>query len=173
MSAGLTKHIILIGMPGAGKSYLAREWSKQLAMPCIDLDRMIEEEEGLEIPAIFRQLGEAAFRKMERKALLAALNRPSSIIASGGGTPCFNNNIEIMKEAGIVVYLKAPVALLVERLQAPEHSRPLLQHARLQEQLEQLLYIRRPIYEQAHITLDATGLTAADVLRVMVKRDEF
>lgn len=150
--------IFLIGMPAAGKSYLAQEVSRRYNIGLIDLDTYIEQREQATVPDLFAQYGEAGFREKEHEALKAIIQNDAeyTIIACGGGTPCYHNNMFMMKQSGTVVYLQASVALLVARLEADAKTRPLLtRHSDIEINLRQLLATREPVYLQADYILPA------------------
>ena len=160
-----SRPLILIGMPGAGKSFwaqhLATAWSREM----IDLDREIEVAAGKSVLNLFRAEGEVGFRQREAKMLQGILQKKTPfILATGGGTPCFGENLKWMLRAGTVVYLKAPVTLLTQRILAQKDVRPLLQNLSeesLLEKLLQTLHVRETFYRKAHHTLPAEGLSEA------------
>jgi shikimate kinase len=88
-----SERIYLLGMMGVGKSTLGKQLARQLHYSFIDLDKSIEKEEGKSIPDIFAQLGEGYFRKVERQMLLKTAERNHIVVAVGGGTPCFYENM--------------------------------------------------------------------------------
>jgi shikimate kinase len=151
--------LFLIGMPLSGKSYWAKQLSKEHAIPFVDTDTMIEERVGKKIRNIFQSEGEDVFRKYEYETLLGVIeaykNKPL-IVACGGGTPVFHNGISVMKNAGCVVYLKADVLTLAQRLDTIEErdDRPVLHDmVDLEEEMQELLDKRRQVYEQADYTV--------------------
>ncbi len=150
--------VFLIGMMGAGKSSIGKLLAKQIGQSFIDLDDYIEKKEERTIEDIFKIKGVEYFREVERKALLEVCNqRADAVIATGGGTPCFFDNIEVMKSSGATVYLKTNNTLLLSRLQDDAHTRPLLAHQTNDEMLETLdsLYLRRKnFYEKANLTFN-------------------
>lgn len=139
---------------GAGKSHVGRQLSKYLQLPLLDLDYEIERHHNATISALFQTKGEAYFRLLERFTLHQTAFTPTSIVATGGGTPCFFNNIHWMNKKGTCIYLDTPVEVLAQRLWKGRHKRPLL-HGLTQEQLplfiEQKLAQRRSFYEQAEV----------------------
>jgi len=155
--------VFLIGMMGAGKSSIGKLLAKQLGQSFIDLDEYIEAKEDRSIEDIFKLKGVEYFREVERKALLEVCNqRASVVVATGGGTPCFFDNIEVMKSSGWSVYLKANNTLLLSRLKDDVQTRPLLAHQTNDEILETLdsLFLRRKrFYEKASMTINTEKKT--------------
>ncbi|MBS1687923.1 MAG: shikimate kinase [Bacteroidetes bacterium] len=153
--------IFLIGMPGVGKSYWAEKLALANNIPHIDLDMLIEQKEGQSISSLFNTQGEAYFREIETTILNEIIdnNNSNAIIACGGGTPCFADNLTQMKKAGKTIYLHADVDLLISRLQNEREKRPLLQVEDMSVHLQQLLNMRDHIYEQADYILDAKDIS--------------
>lgn len=110
--------IFLVGMPGSGKSSVGKLLAESLRIPFIDLDTIIEKEAGRAIREIFSTQGEARFRELERDALLKVISEKDRfIVATGGGAPCFFDNLEHMKKNGKVVFLDLPMSTIAQRLQ--------------------------------------------------------
>lgn len=145
--------VFLIGLPGAGKSTFGRRLALIAKMPFIDLDALIEEAAGKSISEIFKQEGEAWFRQLESdvlKTIGKGKTHSDGIIALGGGTPCFHNNIAYINAEGLSLYLCPDTALIIERVSKQQH-RPLLQAEQAAEKIEKLLRERSSFYEQAHL----------------------
>lgn len=143
---------------GSGKSTLGRKLSDMLEMQFFDLDRVIEKMEDQTIADIIRSAGEDDFRKREQAVLHQLLNILPSVVATGGGTPCFSDNMEKMKKKGTVVYLRLSPALLAGRLSDEMAARPLLDGVGsdgLQAFISKHLLEREPFYNRAHIIWDA------------------
>lgn len=144
--------IFLLGFMGSGKSSLGKKLARKLDVPFIDLDRKIEEEEGRSIPAIFANEGEAYFREKETALLRKISTGEKAVIALGGGTPCREENLQLIHEKGSSIYLKVPVERLIGRLRQKKEGRPLI--APLSDQdlgyfVRTKLEERIPFYEQA------------------------
>ena len=147
---------------GSGKSTTGRKIASSLRWSFIDTDRLIEEQNGLSVAELFTLRGEQYFREAERKALMTASERSRTVVACGGGTPCSEENIGIMKETGVILYLKLPVDILVSRLETSKTVRPLLVNngeTDLKERVLELLEKRIGWYEQADIITDGQSTT--------------
>ena len=170
------RKIILLGYMGCGKSTIAVELSKTLKIPFVDLDEKIEEKENLSINAIFETRGEIYFRKREHEVFVELLNSPDQlIIGLGGGTPCYDNNHELLKGDNVSsIYLKASIDTLFERLSVNKSKRPLIAQKNDEEMKEFIathLFERSFYYNQAqhkvtvdHKTVDAVVLEIMSVL---------
>jgi shikimate kinase len=118
-------HIFFIGYMGSGKSSLGKRVAHEMKLPFIDLDKAIELEQKMSIPEIFAKLGDGKFREMEREFLRSLDNTKGALVAVGGGTPCFFDNMERMNQVGLTVYLNRPIAELAHRIENSKKSRPL------------------------------------------------
>ena len=148
----------LIGLPGSGKSHWAKIWSERNSIPYFDLDEIIEKSEGFAISEIFKNEGEQHFRNLESFYLEKLIkNFKVIIIATGGGTACFNSNMELMNQSGKTIYLNTPIAQIAERLWEAEQqsSRPLLANCQTLTEviakLEEMQTQRSQFYQQAKI----------------------
>lgn len=154
--------VFLSGFMGCGKSTYGKLLAELLNYDFIDLDEYIEQKYHLSITELFNKIGEVDFRDSETQALHEILLLPNSkVISLGGGTPCFNNNLELIKSNGVLVYIKLEPNQLFERLKHAKLNRPLLAE---KNNLELLSYITETLktrmffYEQAHITLNGATL---------------
>ncbi len=160
--------ILLIGFMCSGKSRIGRELAALLGLPFHDLDRVIEQRVGA-IKPFFDQRGEEAFREVEAEVLAELLSGDDAVIATGGGTPSVPDNLERMLQAGTVVWLDVPMDVLMPRIIRSGGDRPLLfglKGEALRVQVETLLEPRLPIYEQAHIRIEATGTPGSIAERI-------
>lgn len=155
--------IFLIGLPGSGKSTLGVRLSNKLAYPYFDLDNVIETMEGRKIAEIFEADGEMYFRKKEREALQQVLQTTEPyILSTGGGTPCFYDNMAIINQTGFSIFIKTPIATIVDRL-SRKNDRPLLQYESREEltsRISGLLKERLPFYSQAHAVVESNSMEA-------------
>jgi shikimate kinase len=153
--------IFLIGYMGVGKTTIGKRLANALDMDFLDLDHFIESSTGRSIPDIFKKEGEVAFRGLEKKYLTdICMDADNVVVATGGGTPCFYNHMEIMNKHGITVYLQMDVRSIVYRLVHAKETRPLVEDKapeNLDEYVKQHLEERREFYEEAHITAHALG----------------
>jgi shikimate kinase len=150
------RRIYLVGYMGSGKSTAGRKLAKLLGWSFTDLDSMIENRFRISIPDIFGRFDEAAFRKMEHETLKLTFDLHNHVISTGGGTPCFFNNMDIINKNGISVYLELTPKALHNRLVGSKKKRPLLENHPPGEVLgfiEEQLESRRLYYERAHYTV--------------------
>ena len=155
-----SRHLFLLGFMGCGKSYWGKILASKLGLPFLDLDEWISDKEGKTVAQIFAEKGEAAFRLMERDALHSLADLPTSVVATGGGTPCFFDNMDWMNRNGTTIYLDTPPTLLAERLRGTKADRPLLAamaEADKQEFISLKLQERMPFYVQAKLIIEQTG----------------
>jgi shikimate kinase len=154
--------IYLIGMPGSGKSTLGRKLARELLVEFVDLDNEIEMKEGKSVREIFSGNGEEYFRLAESRMLADWSVSPTSfVMATGGGTPCFFNGIQVINETGLSIFLDVPMSQLLMRLEK-KTDRPLLRSSdeeEMEDKLNRLRSARRAIYEQAHITIENPDLS--------------
>ncbi|MDE6395229.1 MAG: shikimate kinase [Duncaniella sp.] len=155
------KTTFLIGYMGSGKTTLGRAVSARTGVRFIDLDDYIEQSEGCTIREIFATRGEAAFRDIERRALAEVCDMADTLVACGGGTPCFGDNMEVMNSRGLTVYLDAPHHSLLSRLKEGRAKRPLiasLSDDELGEFISTQLARRLPYYTRATLSFDSSRL---------------
>ncbi len=146
-------------MPGSGKSTFGKKLAEAIDMNFFDLDEQIEKMTGVSIPKIFEDAGEDQFRMLETYVLgmLIKLDEPS-MIATGGGTPCFYENMETMKEAGPTVFINTPIDTIIERVLAQKGQRPLVEDMpddTVKEDMLRMYKNRLPEYEKADFTSDS------------------
>jgi shikimate kinase len=155
-------NIILIGMPGCGKSTIGRTLSAKLGWPLIDSDEQIILREGRTINDIFTDRGEEYFRNVESEVIEQVLSGSKQIVATGGGAVLADRNRSAMMNAGFIVRLYAPVSVIIERLRE-DKSRPLLAGG-MEEKLHKLAEERKHAYDFADLTIDTTIGSADDVV---------
>jgi len=148
---------ILIGMMGAGKTSVGRQIADVTGREHVDTDRMLVQRLGRPIPQLFRIYGEEAFRDHET-SILRGLEPNSSIISTGGGIVLRPTNWDEMRRLGTTIYLHLELDELGERLNLSRKRRPLLEVEDWEGRLAALLELRTPLYQQADITVQASGL---------------
>ncbi len=144
--------IYLIGYMGCGKSTLGKRLAKHLNLQFVDMDHYIEMRNHKTVPQIFAEEGEVEFRRKERKALEELAGFSDIVIATGGGAPCFFDNIELMNNTGSTIYMNIDPAILADRLLHSKTERPLIKgksKEELTEFIDEMLKKRNPFYTQA------------------------
>ena len=145
----MSKKIFLIGLPGAGKTTTGLNLAVYLGLQFIDLDQDIEKDAMLSVSEIFEQKGEAHFRQLEKIHLEKVIaERTTFVMATGGGTPCFFNNMETMQNTGTTIFIDTPTHEIEKRLKL-DNSRPLMKTHSLSELREK----RKGWYNQADYTI--------------------
>ena len=157
--------VYLIGYMGVGKSTIAKLLAKQLQLPLIDTDQLICDRTKKSITEVFEISGENHFRALET-AILNNINS-NAIISCGGGLPQFNNNMSIINNKGISIYLKASNNYLFSRLQNKKQNRPLISNLTdkdLKEYIIKNMTLRAPFYEKAQYTINVNNKTEEEIL---------
>jgi len=164
--------IVLIGYMGSGKSTVAKQLARALDLPFKDLDDYIETREKVTIKEIFNTKGEIYFRKQEGTYLLELLqDQKAGVLALGGGTPCYGNNMEIIKKYSLSVYLKGNIATIAQRLRNEKAKRPLiasLNDEQLTEFVAKHLFERKIYYEQAFRIVVIDQKTVKDLVEELL-----
>ena len=166
--------LFIIGLPGSGKSTLGEKLANQLAIPFLDLDEVIEQSAGRPIREIFARQGEEVFRKLEQQSLRKVIDQNDTfVLATGGGAPCFFNNLAAMNQAGTTLFLDVPVPIIIQRMQGNQITdRPLLHELdqdRLVEEYTAKFEKRLPTYRQAHFTI-SQNMTTDEILALLSPR---
>jgi shikimate kinase len=159
---------ILVGMMGAGKTTVGRILSDRTGRAFRDIDRMLVNRLGRPIPQLFSIYGEQTFREHET-SLLRSLKPEKSVVSTGGGIVLRPENWDIMRAIGVVIYLKAPIEVLMERLAASKKKRPLLQTEDPEERVRAILEVRTPLYEQADIIVELGDADAEGGAEMVLK----
>jgi shikimate kinase len=157
----------LIGYMGSGKTTYGRLIAKELKMKFVDLDSVIEEKYSLNVTSLFEKMGEDGFRKIERDTLHEIAQLKDTLIATGGGTPCFFDNMEFMNKMGDTIYLRTSVRELRDRLKMSRTKRPLLSHKsdqELESHIAMMLEMRELYYMKAKFILDTDDLNPNNLL---------
>lgn len=166
------KRIFLIGYMGSGKTTLGRAFARETGLDFIDLDGYVEERLHKTVSEIFAEQGENGFREVERRLLHEAGEFENVVIACGGGTPCFFDNMDYMNHAGDTVFLDVSPEVLFRRLKVAKAKRPLLAgkpDEELMETIVQGLGHRLPFYTQARYRLSGERLETRSQIDESVK----
>ena len=164
--------IFLIGYMGSGKTTLGKAFARTLGLEFIDLDWYIEGRFHKSVSQIFAEKGERGFRKTERKMLHEVGEFEDVVVAAGGGTPCFFDNIDYMNKAGQTVFLDVPTEVLFRRLKVGKAKRPLLagkSDDQLVNTITTALAKRLPYYEKASYRLNASMLESRSQINESVE----
>ena len=152
------KRIFLIGYMGSGKSTIGKLLAKNAGLQFVDLDLFIEKRHHKSIGQLFTEKGEPGFREIERRALEEVSEFETTVISTGGGAPCFFDNMDLMNRSGLTIYLKVSESKLVNRLHHIKHNRPLIKNKNEEELrlfISENLRKREPFYNQAKLIFDA------------------
>lgn len=165
--------IFLTGYMGAGKTTLGKAFAREMNVPFIDLDWYIEERFHKSIRELFTERGEASFRELERNMLHEVGEFEDVVVSTGGGTPCFFDNMEYMNGCGQTVFLDVHPDILFRRLRVAKQQRPILQ-GKTDEDLRtfivEALDKRAPFYSQARYRFDAGYLESRSQISESVQR---
>lgn len=160
--------MVLIGLPGSGKSTVGRLVAESLHAPCQDIDAVVTRKEGRPIATIFAERGEAAFRELEQQEMEGALAGPPAVIVPGGGWAAQPGAIESVRGRALLIYLRTRPATASARA-VPEGNRPMLRGVDPPQRMRQLLGEREPFYLKADEQVETDGKTAASVAEEVVK----
>ena len=152
--------IYLIGAMGTGKTTIGQALALRLQYDFVDTDQLVEQQTQQSIATIFAEQGEAHFRQLEQKLLQQTLAPMQQIVvATGGGMPCFFDNLKTMKQHGVLIYLSATPSVLAQRLWQHRSHRPLIaahgNETTLADFMQQQLEVREPYYRQAHFVVNS------------------
>jgi shikimate kinase len=156
-----SQKIYIIGFMGSGKSTAGKKLASLIGWTFVDLDKNIEEFTGKSIPEIFAQDGETSFREIEAKILRNLKSLKNTVISTGGGTPCYSDNMEYMLGTGLTLYLKLTPGQLKSRLSKSNSKRPLIKDlgpGELQSFIEKKLADRERWYDRSDITVEGIDL---------------
>ncbi|VAW13324.1 Shikimate kinase I [hydrothermal vent metagenome] len=165
--------VYLVGYMGSGKSTLGRRLSEEMGIQFIDMDDYIEERNHKTIPQIFAEEGENVFREKERTALEELSKFTDVVVATGGGAPCFFDNMELMKKSGTTIFLNIDPEILAERLLDSKIDRPLIKGKSREELIafiNESLQKRLPFYKKAHLQLIKPDADTAELKKQLLNR---
>ena len=165
--SGAGDKIFLIGMMGSGKSYWCKQLFKKMKCAGYDLDYLIEMNEEKTIAEIFAEDGEEYFRKTEAKILRWMQEKKTFVLATGGGTPCFHENMQWMNKTGTTVWIDESIDVLVERLKPEKEHRPLIKNLtddELKDFLSKKLEERKSFYSQCKVHVKGRDIELKKIL---------
>ena len=168
--------IYLIGFMGSGKTTIGRQLAQQTGFNFVDTDRFIEMRQGMTVAEIFEQRGQDAFRCMEHNLLLELKAYESAVISTGGGMPCYHDNMNLMLDSGKVIYLKTSPQELVKRLSHAREERPLIMKKTDEEMLQYIieqLSVREPFYNRANSIIQTENYSIDELLEIILQKKHY
>lgn len=172
------RHLVLVGLMGAGKTSVGKRLAQRLGLPFVDSDQAIEESARMTIPEIFATLGEAEFRSGERKVIARLLNETQQVIATGGGAFMDSETRDRIRDKGVSLWLKADLPVLMRRV-VRRQNRPLIQNGDPESTMRALMERRYPVYAEADITVssieaphDAMVQAAIEAISAFLDREQ-
>lgn len=147
-------NVILVGLPGSGKTSIGRAAAKALHWPFIDFDTEIEHRQHASVAQIFERYGEQRFRELEQELTRELVTCKGTIMSAGGGWVTNRESVALLRQTGRIIYLRATPELLIARLATARVRRPLLEGDSPLEVLSRLYEARRPLYEEADLVID-------------------
>ena len=163
----------LIGYMGSGKTTVGKQLARKLNLQFIDMDLFIENRYHKSISVIFEEKGEDGFREIERKALHEIIDFENVVISTGGGLPCFFDNMEVMNQVGTTIYLKVSVEELTERLRTGKQQRPLIKdktQEEVKDYITENLAKREEFYNRATFIFETDDLFASENFRTKIEQ---
>ncbi len=155
---------------GSGKTFWARQLSRLLNIPAFDLDKEIENREEKTVAEVFEQRGEDHFRKTESEVLRSFEGRENFILATGGGTPCFHDNMAWMNTNGITIWIDEHIDVIVARLQVEKSHRPLIaavENENLENFFTKMRDTRKLFYSKAEYHLPGNNINEENFLKIL------
>lgn len=162
--------IYLIGFMGAGKTTLGKKLAHKLGYSFHDLDKIFEYKYKTSVDLFFGKYDEAAFRKIEHDLLLSTFTLENSVISTGGGTPCFHNNMNLINQNGISIYIKLSPEAIFNRLITAKKRRPLIANKSEEELMlfiKEKLREREAFYNMANYTISGISVKVDDIVEIL------
>ncbi len=160
---GAPPHLVLVGLPGSGKSTVGPLLAEALGAPFIDLDEEIERREGLTVREIFEKHGEVAFRALERTLTQELTGEPATVVSAGGGWMADEANVALLRPPARIIHLEVSVPTALARLGPDISRRPLLAGEAANGRMEALAAARMPLYSRADAAINTENLTPQQV----------
>ncbi len=163
-------NIALFGFMGVGKTSVGQLISELLEMEFVDLDNMIVTVAGMDIPSIFRKMGESGFRTLEKKVTIEVADKDGLVISCGGGTVLDDENLRSLRKNSKMVLLTADLETILQRVEVDGNTRPLLFSDEKTKPIKQLLEKRMPKYlEAADLIVDTSGISVNHIAKEIIK----
>jgi len=163
------KNIVLTGFMGTGKTAVGKKLSRLLNMELIDVDTEIEKSQKMTINDMFKKFGEPRFREIETEMIKKLSGKENIIISTGGGAVLKQENLDVLREKGIIVCLLATPETILRRT-SHNSNRPLLQVEDPSGKIKELLNFRKPFYEKADILIDTEGKTPIQIAEEIIEK---
>ncbi|MCK5305859.1 MAG: shikimate kinase [Candidatus Omnitrophica bacterium] len=160
-------NIYLVGFMGTGKTAAAKKVARKFSMAFVEMDEVIEKKENKTINEIFKEKGEAYFRKVEKGVVLEVSGGNNQVVSCGGGVVLDEENISRLKSSGIVICLNASPEVIYERVRRQTH-RPLLRVENPEGRIRELLALRRPFYQKADFSINTSSLSIEEAAEKIV-----
>ena len=162
-------HVVLVGLPGSGKSTVGQGVATALGRPFLDLDREIERREGMSVAQIFGERGEYSFRQLERRLTEELKDVGGMILSPGGGWIASPENVVLLRPPARFIYLRVRLETAIKRLGPERATRPLLVRPDPLGELRRLFEARKGAYESADHSVDTDRQTAQQVIDMVVQ----
>jgi shikimate kinase len=162
-------HLVLVGLPGSGKTTIGKAVAEKTSRPFLDFDAEIEREEGRSIPEIFRDRGETYFRGLEAALTRQVAGLSGMVLSPGGGWMTRSENVGLIRDSSLIVYLKVRPETALQRLGKEGGGRPLIAGPNPLARLQELARDRSKTYETADIIIDTELAQLADVIDAVAK----
>lgn len=166
--------IFLIGFMGSGKTTVGKKLASQMGYLFMDMDRVIEEESHTTISRIFDEKGEDEFRRLEHELIRRIVQMDNVVISTGGGVPCFHNNMELINKNGLSIYLKMKSEDLLKRLKGSKYERPLIRDlspSELDQYITEKLKEREPHYLKSKYVVDGSHPDIPGIIETIVAEE--
>ena len=164
----MEKNLTLTGMMGVGKSTIGKSLAKRLRCNFVDVDKLIENNEGMSINLIFKKKSESYFRKIESEITLSELKKANSVISLGGGAFLDNSIRRKIKNLSVSFWLDVPIDLLINRLKRTK-KRPLLNNKNISETVKKIYFERKKIYSEADFKIKCNSLKTEEIVDKILK----
>ncbi len=165
-----TNRIFIVGYMGAGKTTTSKRLANKLGWDWLDTDTAIEEQQHKSVEDIFKEFGEERFRALESEMLKQTESRNGIVVSTGGGTPCYNDNMEWMNAHGFTIFIQVSPESAINRIVNSKRHRPLLDGKtpdELKEFVRAHYELRLPFYQKAQMCIKGESLNVDDIIAMM------